>query len=137
MHPLKMDSSLLKAEHVRVPSPRTRSRGNDGHEARGVSCRPDTMSDLHTAAKRCLDATDPAEKLRLTHATWEALQAGELHPDPTSPVPEPIDTPGRPALPRLVPQRQVPHRGLGTPEGRAALVHAVAHIEFNAINLAW
>jgi uncharacterized ferritin-like protein (DUF455 family) len=31
----------------------------------------------------------------------------------------------------------VPQRGLGTPEGRAALVHAVAHIEFNAINLAW
>jgi uncharacterized ferritin-like protein (DUF455 family) len=31
----------------------------------------------------------------------------------------------------------VPQRGLGTPEGRAALVHAIAHIEFNAINLAW
>jgi uncharacterized ferritin-like protein (DUF455 family) len=33
--------------------------------------------------------------------------------------------------------RDVPQRGLGTDEGRAALVHAVAHIEFNAINLAW
>src|SRR6185503_4590558 len=33
--------------------------------------------------------------------------------------------------------RQVPQRGLGSAEGRAALVHAVAHIEFNAINLAW
>ena len=31
----------------------------------------------------------------------------------------------------------LPHRGLGTADGRAALVHAVAHIEFNAINLAW
>lgn len=95
------------------------------------------MTDLRTAAKRCLDATDPAEKLRLTHATWNALQAGLLHPDAASPAPDPIAAPGRPPLPRLVPQRQVPHRGLGTPEGRAALVHAVAHIEFNAINLAW
>ena len=40
------------------------------------------MNDLHQAAKRCLDATDPSEKVRLTHATWAALQAGELHPDP-------------------------------------------------------
>jgi uncharacterized ferritin-like protein (DUF455 family) len=94
-------------------------------------------TDLHAAAKRCLDATDPAEKLRLTLATWQALQSGELRPEPDSPPPEPISAPGRPAKPQLVPLRQVPQRGLGTPEGRAALVHAVAHIEFNAINLAW
>jgi uncharacterized ferritin-like protein (DUF455 family) len=94
------------------------------------------MTNLHAAAKACLDAVDPTQKLRLTHATWQALQAGELAPDPSSP-PEPITTPGRPARPLLVPQRQVPHRGLGTAEGRAALVHAIAHIEFNAINLAW
>jgi uncharacterized ferritin-like protein (DUF455 family) len=95
------------------------------------------MTDLHAAAKRCLDAHDPVEKLCLTHATWAALQSAELYPDPVSPAPEPICAPGRPERPQLVPQRQVPHRGLGTPEGRAALVHAVAHIEFNAINLAW
>lgn len=95
------------------------------------------MNDLHQAAKRCLDATDPSEKVRLTHATWAALQAGELHPDPSSPPPAPIGPPGRPERPRLVHASKVPHRGLGTPEGRAALAHAVAHIEFNAINLAW
>jgi len=44
--------------------------------------------------------------------------------------------PGRPPRPELVHPRDVPTRGLGTPAGRAALVHAVAHIEFNAINLA-
>ncbi len=44
--------------------------------------------------------------------------------------------PGRPERPLLVRPRDVPTRGLGTAEGRAALVHAVAHIEFNAINLA-
>ncbi len=96
-----------------------------------------SMTDLHAAAKRCLDATDPAEKLRLTHETWRAFLAGELHADSTSPSPEPIGAPGRPAKPQLVNARQVPQRGLGSAEGRAALVHAVAHIEFNAINLAW
>lgn len=95
------------------------------------------MADLHAAARRCLDAADPQEKLRLTHATWEALLAGELRADPAAPPPAPIGPPGRPERPSLVPQRQVPHRGLGSDEGRAALVHAVAHIEFNAINLAW
>jgi len=44
--------------------------------------------------------------------------------------------PGRPALPRLVEPAKVPQRSAFTPEGRAALLHAVAHIEFNAINLA-
>ncbi len=44
--------------------------------------------------------------------------------------------PGRPERPVLVLPRAVPRRGLGTAEGRAALVHAVTHIEFNAINLA-
>ena len=44
--------------------------------------------------------------------------------------------PGRPERPTLVDPREVPHRGLGTVEGRAAMIHAVAHIEFNAINLA-
>lgn len=95
------------------------------------------MSDLHQAAKRCLDASDPAEKLSLSHDTWKALQAGDLRPDDASPPPAPIGAPGRPAKPGLVSARQVPQRGLGSAEGRAALVHAVAHIEFNAINLAW
>lgn len=44
--------------------------------------------------------------------------------------------PGRPLKPLLVHPREVPRRGLGSVERRAALVHAVAHIEFNAINLA-
>jgi len=95
------------------------------------------MNDLHQAARRCIGASDPEEKLRLTHETWLALQAGELRPDPSGPPAEAIGAPGRPLRPRLVEARHVPQRGLGTPEGRAALVHAIAHIEFNAINLAW
>ncbi len=94
------------------------------------------MIDLHAAAKRCLDAVDPADKLRLTRDIWQALLAGELAADAAASAPLPIGAPGRPVRPTLVSARQVPQRGLGTPEGRAALVHAVAHIEFNAINLA-
>jgi len=47
-----------------------------------------------------------------------------------------IDFPGRPPKPELVPPMQVPRRRLGSREGHAALVHAIAHIEFNAVNLA-
>lgn len=49
----------------------------------------------------------------------------------------PPDRPARPAKPDLVPPGQVPRRRLGSPEGRAALLHAIAHIEFNAIDLAF
>ncbi len=49
---------------------------------------------------------------------------------------EPDGVPGRPPQPRLVPPRQVPARSPFTREGRAALLHAITHIEFNAINLA-
>ena len=49
---------------------------------------------------------------------------------------EPQGIPGRPALPRLVPHGQVPRRSMATVEGRAALIHALAHIELNAIDLA-
>lgn len=48
----------------------------------------------------------------------------------------PPTLPGRPSRPRLVPPAQVPRRSPFTVEGRAALLHAIAHIEFNAINLA-
>lgn len=46
------------------------------------------------------------------------------------------DNPSRPKKPQLVPPSDVKRRRLGSPEGRSALLHAVAHIEFNAIDLA-
>ena len=62
---------------------------------------------------------------------------GELGIPADAPPPQPIRMPGRPPCPRLVPARELPQRGLGSVEGRAAFVHAIAHIEFNAIDLAW
>ncbi len=95
------------------------------------------MSGLFEAAKRCIACAEPKAKVVLTREAFDALRDGRLslHGDGTQPAP--IGAPGRPSRPRLVMPRDVPQRGLGTAEGRAALVHAIAHIEFNAINLAW
>jgi uncharacterized ferritin-like protein (DUF455 family) len=55
----------------------------------------------------------------------------------TPPAVEPqIDTPGYPPGLRLVPPQELPRRGMGSPSGRTTLLHALAHIEFNAVNLA-
>ena len=52
------------------------------------------------------------------------------------PLAEPPGVPGRPVLPRLVEPTEVAHRAPASSAGLAALLHAIAHIEFNAINLA-
>ncbi|WP_374472843.1 ferritin-like domain-containing protein [Arenimonas sp.] len=96
-----------------------------------------TTADLFQAAADCIAACEPAEKLRLTHAAAAAFRRGGLVPREDAPAPLPIGAPGRPGRPRLVLPRDVPQRGLGSVEGRAAFLHAIAHIEFNAINLAW
>jgi len=78
---------------------------------------------------------DPIAKVKLVERLRREWLKGRLGLVDSTPV-IPLPIPGRPERPLLVPPRNVPKRGLGTSEGRAALVHAVAHIEFNAINLA-
>ena len=51
-------------------------------------------------------------------------------------VTQSLSIPGRPTRPALVPPLEVKRRAMNTVAGRAALIHALAHIEFNAINLA-
>ena len=84
----------------------------------------------------CIDA--PAEKLAATHALFEALGSGKASIDASEQLTAALNSPlpGRPAKPELIPPMQVPHRSPHTAEGLAALVHAICHIEFNAINLA-
>ena len=72
------------------------------------------------------------EQVRELARLW---RAGELEREPRPQLPGTLEA-GRPARPRLVPPRMVPKRRLGSPQGRAAMLHAIAHIEFNAINLA-
>ena len=66
---------------------------------------------------------------------WLVVQAGNFVFDPHTPV-NPIGVPGHPVKPDLVEPAKLHRRRLGSAAGRAALVHAVTHIEFNAINLA-
>jgi len=89
------------------------------------------VSDGFAAVLAALVAVDPGEKCRLAAAIDPA--ADFSHAD--APAAD-ARIPGRPARPELIHPRDVPTRGLGTVAGRAALIHAVAHIEFNAINLA-
>ena len=92
---------------------------------------------LFDAARACLEASTPDSKPAATFAAAAAFARGELGTPEAAPAPEPIAMPGRPGRPGLVHPRHLPRRGFGTPEGRAAFIHAVAHIEFNAIDLAW
>ena len=95
------------------------------------------MNSLFDAARSCLDAASPEQKVERTFAAAQAFARGELAIPQGAPPPEPIRMPGRPARPVLVHPRELPRRGFGTKEGLAAFIHAVAHIEFNAIDLAW
>jgi uncharacterized ferritin-like protein (DUF455 family) len=72
----------------------------------------------------------------MARSVARAWQAGRIAAaGPSSPLmPE---RPGRPARPRLLPPRDVPKRPLTSPKGRVALLHALAHIELNAIDLAF
>lgn len=79
-----------------------------------------------------LMARDPAAKCaaaRELHAADASALAGKRD------TPQPVPVPGRPDQPALIHPAKLTKRGLGKPEGRAALIHAIAHIEFNAINL--
>lgn len=79
--------------------------------------------------------TDPQKKSDLVLAIYHQFTAGELVIDTSAPV---VDIPiaGRPRQPILVAANQVQKRKLSTTEGYAAMLHAICHIEFNAINLA-
>ena len=84
---------------------------------------------------QCLLASEPAQKVALTQALWTAWKQSLVNAGETE-ARVGIATPGRPDKPLLVSPMQVPRRRLGSREGHAAMIHAITHIEFNAINLA-
>ncbi len=95
------------------------------------------MRSLFDAARACLDATSPDEKVELTAAAVADFARGELGIPSETSAPDAIAMPGRPARPGLVHPRELTKRGLGSADGRAAFIHSIAHIELNAIDLAW
>ncbi len=97
---------------------------------------PVPWSGLFEAAAACLLAREPDQKVALTRRAADAWNAGLL-PLTNGGQVVPAGKPGRPDRPELVRPRDLPKRSPKGMKGRAALIHAVAHIEFNAINLAW
>lgn len=95
------------------------------------------FASLTAAAGAVLAAADPVDKIGLTRAAAQAWAEGGL------PVGHVIgamlpDRPARPAVPVLVSPSAMPHRRLTRGvRGRVTLLHALAHIELNAIDLAW
>lgn len=101
-----------------------------------VDDRKRVGGNLFDAARQCLECRDPFAKCELTAAAVQELQSNRLDLKSAS-GPEPIGEPGRPQRPQLVAPRDLPRRRMGSRQGRVSLLHALAHIEFNAINLAW
>ncbi len=92
--------------------------------------------ELQAAAKTCLMLQSVPEKCRQSTQLAESIMRGQYQ-DSAREIPESITTPGRPEKPDLVAPSQLKSRKLGSVLGRVSLIHAIAHIEFNAINLAW
>ncbi len=95
---------------------------------------PEASTSHWQRARLALQETDPVAKCDRVAQLWAAVEGGDWQP--SCPGEPGILASGRPGRPLLVPPGRLPKRGLGTVEGRQALIHAVAHIEFNAINLA-
>lgn len=89
---------------------------------------------LYPAVYQALMTKNPAAKAQQVYALYYGYRDGLYHREAV-PVASVADA-GRPDKPELVPPKDVPRRRLGTPDGIKAMLHAVAHIEFNAINLA-
>lgn len=93
--------------------------------------------DFWHAVTTALQTTDPLEKCRLVNHLYDELlpqiKLTELSDFPE--VTPQMDLAGIPEKPLLVAPKDVPKRSFATEEGYAATLHAIAHIEFNAINL--
>ena len=95
----------------------------------------DNNINLFEQALVCLRIEDPQQKVTATRQLQAGWLSGELNLEPLAEVVA-LPVPGRPEKPELVDARDVPRRNFSSLKGRLTLVHAIAHIEFNAINLA-
>lgn len=96
---------------------------------------PETLAEMADAVLRTADGRAKTALSRRCAVAWRAareagtpLEVGQATP--------PL-RPARPDRPALLSPRDVPRRRPGSPEGRKALLHAVAHIELNAVDLHW
>lgn len=93
-------------------------------------------TDLRRAALYWLCEPHAARKAEGVAALAGRWRCGALTLECESTLAPAAAIPGRPERPELVAPRLVQRRSMRSVEGRAAMIHALAHIEFNAINLA-
>lgn len=102
---------------------------------------PGTSEPMQTLAERAVEVLTTADgrakcALSRRHAAdWFAARAAGT-PLPVGTATPPL-RPARPDRPELLPPKDVPRRRPGSPQGRIALLHALAHIELNAVDLHW
>ncbi|HEY3301722.1 MAG TPA: ferritin-like domain-containing protein [Methylophilaceae bacterium] len=95
-----------------------------------------TQPELRALALRWLAEPDPAKKAQGVAELTRNWESNQLTLDAGLSISPNAAIPGQPTKPELVSPLQVKRRAMNTVEGRAVLIHALAHIEFNAINLA-
>jgi len=93
------------------------------------------MADIFQLSLAALSCCNVASKIDRINSLTELVNQGGFDTQTDSAV-KPVTEPGRPVLPIHVHPSEVKRRRLGSVDGRVALIHAIAHIEFNAMNLA-
>ena len=97
-------------------------------------CLPGTLAG---AARAIVSARDTVHKVALAHAAAGAWLRRELTLSALADFRPMPDRPGRPERPHLLPPREMPRRTTAGLDGRIALLHALAHIELNAVDMTW
>lgn len=90
---------------------------------------------VYPALAQALMCADPVQKCAQVQSIVAAVANGRAQFDRGLALPFEVPVAGQPARPLLVPPQSVARRKLSSKEGHAAMVHALCHIEFNAINL--
>ena len=98
--------------------------------------KPSAPTTLVDGAVKVLNAASPDDKVSLTADLASKWRAGGMIIGDILPL-DLSERPARPEHPVLLPPQDMPKRGTGGKKGRRALLHALAHIELNAIDLAW
>jgi|LWDU01.1.fsa_nt_gi uncharacterized ferritin-like protein (DUF455 family) len=94
------------------------------------------MNNIFHLAQQCLTESNLDKKILLSLNAKKIILDRKISFDLFNVDLESLK-PGRPEKPVLITPKDVPRRNIQTIEGRAAMIHSFAHIEFNAINLAW
>jgi uncharacterized ferritin-like protein (DUF455 family) len=114
-----------------------RSSDQASNRARDREAAAPPQATLEDLACAIVSAPDPNDKVRLAKVTAKAWFSGQVSLGVQSRPAHMPDRPGRPVKPQLLPPREMPRRTTGGLKGRIALLHALAHIELNAVDMTW